>query len=384
MINLFGSKVGKEELEEIRTSIESQWLGIGKKTALFEELVGQRLGLQDFVMLNSGSNSLLMAVKLLGLKPGSEIIIPSFTWIACGHAAVLNGLKPVFCDVELRTQNITRETIEPHITKRTKAIMVVHYAGKPVKMEPILKLGLPVIEDAAHAIDSKIGDRYCGSLGDIGIYSFDAVKNLSIGEAGGITALNPATTKRARMLRYCGIGQSAMQRSQQRGLQGKGRWWEYEIVDFFPKVIPDDIASSIGLAQLRKLEAHQKYRKTIWATYQSELSSLSWLELPQDAEKGEQHSYFTFMIRLKNKKRDELARFMYENGIYTSLRFHPLHLNKIYGSKAKLPNSERLSETGLNIPLHPNLSENDLAKVIDTLKAFERQHLVSKKRVALA
>lgn len=384
MINLFGSKVGKEELEEIRTSLESQWLGIGKKCALFEELLAKRLGLQEFVMLDSGSNSLLMAVKLLCLKPGSEIIIPSFTWVACGHAVVLNGLKPVFCDVDLKTQNVTRATLEPHITKRTKAIMVVHYAGKPVKMEPILKLGLPVIEDAAHAVDSKIGDRYCGGLGDIGVYSFDAVKNLSIGEAGGITALNPSLTKKARLLRYCGIGQSAMQRSQQRGLQEKGRWWEYEIVDFFPKVIPDDIAASIGLAQLRKLDAHQEYRKRIWDTYQRELAGLSWLELPADAEETEQHSYFTFLIRLKNKGRDELARYMYENGIYTSLRFHPLHLNKIYGSNAKLRNSELLSESGLNIPLHPNLTEDDVAKVIDTLKAFGRLRLASRKRAALA
>src|SRR3989338_9369209 len=128
MISLFGSKVGIEELEEIRTSIENQWLGIGKKTSLFEERIAKRLGLMDFVMLNSGSNNLLLAVKLLNLEPGSEVIVPSFTWIACGHAAVLNGCKPIFCDVDFQTQNITRECIEPYITKRTKAIMVVHYA----------------------------------------------------------------------------------------------------------------------------------------------------------------------------------------------------------------------------------------------------------------
>ena len=384
MINLFGSKVGKEELDEIRTSIENQWLGIGKKCQLFEERLAERLGVRDFVMLNSGSNSLLLAVKLLGLPPGSEIIIPSFTWIACGHAAVLSGLKPVFCDVDLFTQNVTRELIEPHVTERTKAIMVVHYAGKPAKLDPIMKLDLPVIEDAAHAIDSKIGERYCGTVGDIGIYSFDAVKNLSIGEAGGLTSIHPEVTKKARMLRYCGIGQSAMQKSLQKDGKREGRWWEYDIIDFFPKVIPDDIGASIGLAQLRKLDTHQKYRKWIWDLYVRELSGLEWLELPVDAEPGEQHSYFTFLIRLKNDKRDALAKYLFENGIYTSLRFHPLHLNKIYGSEAKLPNCELLNETALNIPLHPNLTEADIAKIIDTVKSFGRLHCSVRKERQLS
>jgi len=370
VINLFGSKVGQEELDEIKTSIDKQWLGIGKKCAAFEEQISRRLGLSNFVMLNSGSNSLLLAVKLLNLEPGSEIILPSFTWIACGHSIVLNGCKPVFCDVNLNTQNVTCETIEPHLTKKTKAIMVVHYAGKPVAMDPILKLGLPVIEDAAHAVDSKLDNRYCGSMGDIGIYSFDAVKNLSIGEAGGLTSTNPELAKKAKMLRYCGIGQSAMQRSQSGDVSG--RWWEYDILDFFPKVIPDDIGASIGLAQLKKLDAHQQYRKWIWDTYQDAFGEISWLHLPIGPEKNEQHSYFTYLVRLNNGKRDQLAKYLYENGIYSSLRFHPLHLNKIYGSDAKLPNSELLSETALNLPLHPGLSEDDVNKIIDTIKAFDR------------
>jgi len=189
MISVFGSKVGEEEIAEIRTSIENQWLGIGPKTKLFEEKMAKRLNFKDFVLLDSGSNSLYMALKLLNLPEGSEVVLPAFTWISCATVIVLSGLKPVFCDVDLITQNVTAETIEPALTKKTKAIMVVHYAGKPVKMAPIKEFGIPIIEDAAHAIDSKIGDVYCGGIGDIGAFSFDGVKNLAIGEAGGITAL---------------------------------------------------------------------------------------------------------------------------------------------------------------------------------------------------
>lgn len=369
MISVFGSRVGSEEIEEIKSSIQNQWLGIGPKTKRFEEEFAKRLKLSYFTMLDSGSNSLYMGMKLLNLPAGSEVILPSFTWIACGHAVVLAGYKPVFCDVDLETQNITVENILPHLGKNTRAIMVVHYAGKPVKMQEILKLGLPVVEDAAHAVDSKIGDKYCGSMGDVGIYSFDAVKNISIGEAGGLTVYSKELFEKAKKLRYCGIGKSGFEAS-----ASKARWWEYEVVDFFPKMIPDDIAASIGLAQLRKIDAHQEIRKKIWGIYQRELSAVDWIALPKDAAEDEQHSYFTYCIRLKDDRRDKLAVYLYENGVYTTLRFHPLHMNPIYKSKARLPNCEKLNETALNIPLHPNLSDADVHYIIDKIKAFGRKH----------
>ncbi len=369
MISVFGSKVGKEELEEIRTSIEKQWIGIGPKTKAFEEGLAERLKAKDFILLDSGSNSLYMAVRLLGLAPGSEIILPALTWISCATAIVLAGCKPVFCDVETETQNVSYRTVEPRISKNTGAVMVVHYAGKPVEMEGIKTFGLPIIEDAAHAIDSKIGDSYCGTIGDIGAYSFDGVKNLAIGEAGGITAKNQEHTELARKLRYCGIEKSGFEAS-----ANKDRWWEYNVVDFFVKMIPDDVSASIGLAQLRKLDSLQAYRKKIWELYQQEFSDIGWFETPVDAAKNEQHSYFTYFIRLNNDKRDELAKYLYENGIYTTLRYQPLHLIPIYGSTdLRLKNSEFLNEVGLNIPLHPNLSEKDLTYIIDTIKAFDKK-----------
>jgi len=365
MISVFGSKVGKEELEEIKSSIESQWLGIGPKTKRFEEEFAERLRLPSFVMLNSGSNSLYMAIKLLDLPKDSEVIVPSFTWIACAHVVVLAGCRPVFCDVDLETQNMTVETVRACITKKTRAIMVVHYAGKPVGMDEILKLGISIIEDAAHAVDSKIKDKFCGSIGDIGIYSFDAVKNLSIGEAGGITTKNPKLIERAKLLRYCGIGKSGFEVS-----ASKNRWWEYNIVDFFPKLIPDDISASIGLAQLKKLDKHQAIRKCLWEVYDKELGKVDWLSIPKGPEENERHSYFTYCIRLKNGRRDEFAKYLYENGIYTTLRFHPLHLNPIYKSNVNLPNCEELNETALNIPLHPGLSQDDFSYVIEKIKTF--------------
>jgi len=366
MINVFGSLMGPEELAEIRTSLEAQWIGIGPKTAAFEKSFAERLGLPGLVLLDSGSNSLHMAVKLLDLPLGSEIIVPSFTWIACAHAVVLCGHKPVFCDVDLDTHNVTAKTVEAARTKNTRAVMVVHYAGLPVRVDEIAALGLPVIEDAAHAVDSRLKGKACGGLGDVGIFSFDAIKNLAMGEGGGLTAKDPARIERARRLRYCGIGKSGFEAS-----ASKDRWWEYTVTDFFPKMLPSDIAASIGLAQLRKLDKMQGKRKGIWEAYQTEFASLPWLTRPQDAPPDAKHSYFTYCVRVSGGRRDAFAKYLYENGIYTTLRYHPLHLNEIYASTAKLPVSERLNEEALSLPLHPGLSPDDVAKIIGAVRVWK-------------
>lgn len=365
MISVFGSKVGQEELEEIRTSLDAQWMGIGPKTRAFEIAFAERLGVQEFALLDSGSNSLYTAVKLLDLPAGSEVILPSLTWIACAHAVVLAGCVPVFCDVDLDTQNVTAQTIAPHLSPRTGAIMVVHYAGKPVRMKPILEFRIPVIEDAAHAVDSKLEGRACGTIGSLGAFSFDAVKNLAMGEGGGIASRDPEMARKARLLRYCGIAKSGFEAS-----ANKDRWWEYQIADFFPKFLPNDIMASIGLAQLRKLDALQAYRKQIWHLYQREFANLTWLCRPQEAASDEQHSYFTYFVRIEGGNRDRFAKYMYDHGIYTTFRYHPLHMNAIYRSTVRLPNSEQLNEDGLNLPLHPNLSESEVDKIIMTVRAF--------------
>jgi dTDP-4-amino-4,6-dideoxygalactose transaminase len=365
MISVFGSSVGPEEMEEVRSSLEVQWMGIGPKVKKFEEAFSNHLGVSDFAMLDSGSNSLYMAVKLLNLPIGSEVILPSFTWISCAHAVVLCGCKPVFCDVDLNTHNVTREAIEPHLSPRTKAIMVVHYAGKPVCMNPILQLGFPVIEDAAHAVDSQLDGKACGAIGTVGIFSFDAVKNLATPDGGGLTAQDTEWVARSRLLRYCGIGKSGFESS-----ATKERWWEYNIAEFFPRFLPNDISASIALAQLAKLPRHQLRRKHIWELYQKEFAELGWFTRPVDAASNEKHSFFTYCGRVLNGKRNALAKYLYEKGIYTTLRYHPLHLNPIYQSSARLPNSEQLNEEALNLPIHPRLSEDDLQIIITSMKQF--------------
>jgi aminotransferase len=366
MISVFGSKLGREEIAEVQDCIERQWLGLGPKTAAFEREFAGRLGLANLVVVSSGSNALYLAMSLLDLPPGSDVIVPSFTWVSCAHAIVLAGHRPVFCDVDIATQNPTVDTIAAAMTPNTRAVMVVHYAGLPVDMGPIVELGLPVVEDAAHAVDSKLGQRHCGGIGAIGVYSFDAVKNLVMGEGGALTTKDPALAERARMLRYCGIGKSGFEAS----TRNRERWWEYNITAFYPKLLASDVSAAIGLAQLRKLDQLQAARKEIWEVYQQELRDLSWLIRPTDARPGDRHSYFTYVVRLPH--RDRSAKVLYERGIYTTLRYHPLHMNPIYKSEARLPNSEKLNEEALSIPLHPALSTSDVDKIITEIRGLPK------------
>ncbi len=368
MINVFGSKVGQEEIDLISESINAQWLGMGPKVKAFEEGFKQRTGLENFSMVDSGSNAIYMAVTLLDLPENSEIIIPSFTWVSCAQAVLLSGHQPVFCDVDVDTMNVTADTVKAQITDKTAAIMVVHYAGLPVEMDEIKALGYPIIEDAAHAVDSLYKGKICGGIADVGIYSFDSVKNLAVGEGGGVTMQDSKAFERAPLLRYCGIGKSGFEAS----THGKKRWWEYNIVEVFIKMNPSDISGAMGVAQLGKLDDLQAYRKKVWDRYQEEFKNVDWLQRPQECVRSDdKHSYFTYSIRVNNGKRDELAHYLFDEGIYTTLRYHPLHMNALYGQMDKsLPNSEQLNEDCLSLPLHPSLSEEDIEKIVAAVKAF--------------
>ena len=368
MISVFGSMVGEEEIANVTACMKSQWMGFGKNVDLFEKKYQEKFGLPTFAMVDSGSNALFMAVTLLDLPPGSEIILPSFTWVSCAQAIILAGHKPVFCDNDLSTMNVRAEDIRARITDKTGAIMIVHYAGLAVDMDPILDLGYPVIEDAAHAVDSTYKGKPCGAIGDVGIFSYDAVKNLTVGEGGGITARLPARIERAKVMRYCGIGKSGFD-SAVSTAGGKGRWWEYNVQEPFIKMLPTNLAASIGLAQLDRIDALQARRKVIWNIYQQAFASSPALVTPPEAEPGDRHSYFTYCIRVP--QRDELARYLLGEQIYTTLRYHPLHLNPLYGQMdVRLPNCERLNEDALSIPIHPRMSNEDVERVIEKINKF--------------
>jgi dTDP-4-amino-4,6-dideoxygalactose transaminase len=371
-ISVFGSDMGDLEKEYVSKCLDSQWIGFGEKVSEFENELCRVRNFSNFTMLDSGSNSLFLALYLLKLPKNSEVILPAFTWMACANAVVLAGLRPVFADVELDTMNISVDTIKQVVTKNTSCIMVVHFAGLPVDMDPIIKLGYPVVEDAAHAIYSDYKSLPCGSIGDLGIFSFDAVKNLAVGEGGGIVCKNMDSKTIAQELRYCGIRKSGFQAASSSGTSDTEKmWWEYELTEPFMKMLPTNIAASIGLAQLERRNELQKKRKKIWQVYQESFNNLDFLYTPKDELNYEYtHSFFTYAIRIPN--RDELAKYLLKNDIYSTLRYHPLnnykHFNKSSGDY--LQNTEILNKTALSLPLHPRLTDIEVSKIIDCILKF--------------
>jgi aminotransferase len=364
VIGVFGARTGPEEVDALAPSVLDGWMGMGPRVAAFEAAMERHVG-APMVMVDSGSNALHAAIAALQLPPGSDVVVPALTWVACANAVVLAGHRPVFADVDAATQNVTAEHVERVLTRRTAAVMVVHYAGRPVDVGAVAALGPPVVEDAAHAVDSTLDGRACGTLADVGIYSFDAVKNLATPDGGGVTSGDPEILERVRQLRYCGIGASGFSRSGGNG----ARWWEQPAGEIFPRALPNDVSASIGLAQLQRLAANQERRRAIWEHYQRELAGLAWLLTPLDPGPGQRHSWFTYFLRVVDGRRDALARKLLDRGIYTTLRYHPLHLAGRFGAPERpLPNCELLAEQGLNIPLHPSLTDAQVEQVVAAIR----------------
>lgn len=368
MISVFGSLIEDKDITNVVNCMKSQWLGFGKHVTEFEQKFSEKFNVPNFAMVDSGSNALFMAISLLDLPKGSKIIVPSFTWVSCAQAVLMAGHIPIFCDVDLHTMNIREKDIRSSLKGHpdVRAIMVVHYAGLPVDMDSIMAIGLPVIEDAAHAVCSTYKDKPCGTIGDIGIYSFDAIKNLTTGEGGGITCKKKELIERAKILRYCGIGKSGFEAAVS---NTNNRWWEYNIQEPFIKMLPTNIAGSIGLAQIEKINRLQVRRREIWEYYREKFYAFKWVSIPEEAPGVCTHSYFTYCIRVP--LRDALAKYLLENEVYTTLRYHPLHLNPLYKQmNIRLPNSEKLNDCALSIPLHPRLTDEEVCKVVDLIKGF--------------
>jgi aminotransferase len=373
-ISVFGSDMGDLEKDYVVKCLDSQWIGFGEKVYEFETELCRTRNFPNFTMLDSGSNSLFLALHLLNLPKDSEVILPAFTWIACANAVVLAGLKPVFADVELDTMNVSVDTIKKVITNNTSCVMVVHFAGLPVDMDPIIELGYPIVEDAAHAIYSNYKGRSCGSIGDLGIFSFDAVKNLAVGEGGGIVCKSDQLKTAAQELRYCGIRKSGFQAAfSVDSDKSEKLWWEYELTEPFVKMLPTNISASIGIAQLERRIELQSKREKIWNIYQESFEKLGAVTTPKiHLDFDYTHSFFTYAIKVP--KRNELARYLLKNEIYTTLRYHPINGYWQFNEKSGnlLENSEILNKTALSLPLHPRLTDVQVEKIIGCVESFYR------------
>lgn len=378
MIPLFSNSLGKEELNRLKQVFSSRWLGYGSVSKEFEKLFAKRLNSKYALGINCCTAGLFMSMEILDIKKGDEVIIPSIAFIACANSVIKAGAKPVFADVDRRTLNIIPSEVERLISSKTKAIMLLHYGGVPARMEEIIAIlkkqnkKIYLIEDSANSPFSKYKKRFCGTLGDIGVVSFDVNKILVTGSGGMFMVQDDDLFKKALITRFYGL---APQKSS--GLDalksGQKKWWEIELEYPGNRYLINDIISAIGIEQLKKVDQFIQKRKEIWQFYKRELQQVNLIKLPPDPPSYTQSSYYLFWIQVENEKQHQsLVNHLIKNDIYTTFRYYPLHLIKYYGDKSKLPNSEVVSKTTLNIPFHQNLTVRDLDKIVKTINKWAK------------
>jgi dTDP-4-amino-4,6-dideoxygalactose transaminase len=372
MINLDQPSLGAEELEAVRRVFASNWLGKGKLTAQFEEAFANhvRVPKEHVRSSNSCSEGLFLSLKLVGVGPGDEVVMPSISFVASANAAVERGAQPVFCDVDRRTLNATAEAIEAVLTPRTRAVMLIHYGGLPADMDPILELlrprGIRLIEDSACSVASLYKGRPCGTMGDIGVWSFDPAKILVTGDGGMIFAADLEMARRAELELNLGRSQSGFNNA------AASRWWEFEVFCAGRRSNTNDICSAIGLEQIKKLPAVLARRREIDRIYRRELAGLEWLTPPPDVPPDCRSSHYFYWIQVAGEGcRDLLATHLRQKGIYTAFRYHPLHRVGFYGATDRiLPATEQAAEETLLLPMHQSLSDSDVQEIVEAVICF--------------
>jgi len=374
MINVFEPALRAEELEAVKKVFESNWVGKGRVTDQFEAQFAGFLGVERNLIrsVSCCTEGLFQAMAMIGAAPGDEVILPTISFVGAANAVAAYGARPVFCDVDPRTLNPTAELMERKITRRTKAVMILHYGGVPCDMDAISELvrerGLALVEDNACSVASRYRGKACGTFGDFGSWSFDAMKILVTGDGGMIFCKSPERAQQAEELVYLGLlSKSGFSTS------NEGRWWEFEIGSFGRRAIMNDISSAIGLEQLKKLSAFIARRKQIHESYDRLLSDLTWLQVPPEIPEYVESSYYFYWLQLPSGVRDRLAKYLRENDIYTTFRYYPLHWVKLYDSAGALPNAETSAQETLCIPIHQSLTDSQVEKICDCVKAFGKR-----------
>jgi len=367
MIQLFKPAVGKEELDEIKKCFDTGWLGLGPKTAEFEKRFADYIGVKHAIGTNSCTAALDLALKAFDITSG-EVIVPAMTFVSTAHAALYNGAKPVFADITKDTLCMDPEDVNEKITRRTKAIIPVHYAGHPCNMTALNDIvegkNIKIIEDAAEAVGSEFIGRKCGSLSDIACFSFDAKKTLTTANGGMITTNDDSLIEKLRQLRWYGVSEDTWQRT--RG----DKPWYYEIRSLGHKFNMNDTQAAMGIAQLNKLPFFIKRRQEIVERYIKNLSNLKWLRLPE--KKGWANVvWWLFLIRLS--ERDEFVKHMESNGIGMGVHFIPVHHHPYYKKKykVKLPVTDMMAKRICDLPLFTDMTNNDVDKICDIVKQFK-------------
>ena len=356
-IKLFDPAITDSEKQAIIKVLNSKFWASGSGSGIvskFEENFKNYIQSDVCVAVNSGTAALNLSVSLFDIQ-NKEVILPSMSFVSTAHCIVENGGIPKFVDIEPDTLCIDPEKIKNSISKNTAAIIPVHFGGMPCNLDEILKISkkfkLAVIEDAAHAVGTKLHGKKIGVHGDAVCFSFHPVKNLAM-PTGGLISINHKSHKKFKKLlfsrRWCGITDR-----KETDYDVKELGWNYYMNEF---------SAAIGLEQLKKLETLNRLRKKIAKKYVSEIN------IQQKMQFNENCSYHLYWILVKNRKK--FREKLFENGIETGTHYKPIHLMEMYKQKIKLPITESVGKEIVTIPIHPNLKEYEIKRIIKIVNEF--------------
>ena len=354
--------IGEEEIAAVAETLRSGWLTTGPRTAELERRFADYVGAKHALAVASGTAALHLALLALGVGPGDEVVTTSITWPATVNVIVHAGATPVFADVRESDLNVDPERVAELVTQRTKAILPVHLAGQPADLDPLHALGPPLIEDAAHAVETAYRGRKVGGLSEATCFSLYATKNVAAGEGGLITTNDDDVAQAIDDLRFMRRGHGSL----------------YDIVVPGYKANLSDVLASIALCQFDKLERHREIRLRHFAMYDAAVSELDGIE-PLARDPRDTHALHLYVVRIDPERagatRDEYQRALGEERIGTSIHFLPVHQLSAYRDRfplrAPLPVTERAGAEVLSLPLSPAHSDGD---VEDAIAALRRVH----------
>ncbi|HAW94450.1 MULTISPECIES: DegT/DnrJ/EryC1/StrS family aminotransferase [unclassified Arsukibacterium] len=374
-------EIGEEEINEVAHSLRSGWITTGPKAKQFEADFSIFLGDSELesIAVNSATSGLHLALEAVGVGPGDEVIVPTYTFTATAEIVRYLGATPVMVDVDAHTFNMTVDTFAAAITDKTKAVMPVHFAGLACDMDPIIALAkkhdIKVVEDAAHALPTRYKGKMIGALeSDITVFSFYANKTMTTGEGGMVVTRNAELAKRCKVMRLHGISRDAFDRY----VSTKPAWF-YEVVAPGFKYNMPDIAAAIGIHQLKRLPDFQIKREQMAAVYHEALADLP-VELPATAPGDDIHAWHLYPLKIKPEAGVERGKFieqMAELGIGCSVHFIPLHLHPYWRDTYKLtpemfPVAQRIFEQEVSLPLYTKMTADDQARVIAAVRQVLR------------
>jgi len=367
--------IGEEEIAEVVDSLRSGWITTGPKVARFEAEFAEYVGATHAIAVNSGTAGLHISLLALGLQPRDEVLLPPLTWPATANAIVLAGGTPVFADIDPATWNLSPTEVAAKITSRTRALMPVHFAGRPCALGDLQALaqshGLKIVEDAAHAAGTAYGGKKVGALSWSSVFSFHPIKNMTTAEGGMVTTDDEALATELRLLRFHGVTKDAYKRA-----QGKGSA-QYDTVRVGLKYNLTDMSAALGLHQLRRLDEFCRRRAELAGRYQEALADLPGLTVPAPARPEDCHAWPLYNVLIDSAQaglsRDDFMLALQAENIGTGLHFTAVHLHTYYRERygcapGDCPVAEQVCDRIVSLPLYPGMTDQDQADVIAAVR----------------